>query len=684
MRLKPETIPDSPGSIKEERRVATCIVIFCKRSFSLSDCARQPLIAASAAEPPLRIVPQIGWAAQGLASPDGLLFVSGMRESMARSLRLVSKEGVLLWAIPLYLPADAAFSPDRRWLAACGAEEGLLLDLRSSHLRRFPTLRGLLTAFTPDSQRVIVVRHSVGLRDLGDGGLLVFDLDGRRTARLPVEMSVPHTMEVSADRQDSPRPRRHGNPAMHMPRMGKAEETLHLDTGKSERNWGPIAQGWMRTARTRGWWPCRTRSTNSQAAVHKKLFWNEASGLCLLSPFALWDIRSGRFLGDMRRLNLSEVSGWLDRDTLLATTWKDGKSSLSLVHVRSGEVSATGLPPQRVLLAPGGNSFFYCADRQNPYAARLELRHTPQGTPVYEETTDLFVWDSATWSRDGRYLACLRSRKAGPAVRLVAAADGKVVDVPLGDVVAAHTKDPDSPPHIWRLAMDDTGDRVAVGMGWINYGLVAIVSRKSRAVEAVVDGLPNLIQALQFVGHDRLLTGSGNGQVQLWDLARRQPLWTTETREDPLQFDYVPGGRYVVCTNLSRSGTVLRMDDGKVVYKAPPLLASDSPVVLPWSQPQLVGGGEWALDMDCESMQVRLLDLAAGKTALSYCTLPEDQWIVYTPDGDWVGSERALQWVTFCRGLRPLPPSEAAGRRDGERIKAVLQAAFTKTGGLDP
>ena len=651
---------------------------FARVRFRFRTVLRRRRSPQRAAEPPLRVVPQISWAGQGLASPDGLLFVSGMRESMARSLRLVSKEGVLLWAIPLYLPADAAFSPDRRWLAACGAEEGLLLDLRSSHLRRFPTLRGLLTAFTPDSQRVIVVRHSVGLRDLGDGGLLVFDLDGRRTARLPVEMSVPHTMEVSADGKTVHVRGAHGNPAMHVPRMGKAEETLHLDTGKSERNWGPIAQGWMAHGKDPRLVAMPDAKHQFPSGGPRELFWNEASGLCLLSPFALWDIRSGRFLGDMRRLNLSEVSGWLDRHTLLAATWKDGKSSLSFVNMRSGKVTGMDLPAQRVLLAPGGNSFFYCADRQNPYAARLELRHTPQGTPVYEETTDLFVWDSATWSRDGRFLACLRSRKAGPAVRLVAAADGKVVDVPLGDVVAAHTKDPDSPPHIWRLAMDDTGDRAAVGMGWINYGLVAIVSRKCRAVEAVIDGLPNLIQALQFVGHDRLLTGSGNGQVQLWDLARRQPLWTTETREDPLQFDYVPGGRYVVCTNLSRSGTVLRMDDGKVVYKAPPLLASDSPVVLPWSQPQLVGGGEWALDMDCESMQVRLLDLAAGKTALSYCTLPEDQWIVYTPDGDWVGSERALQWVTFCRGLRPLPPSEAAGRRDGERIKAVLQAAFAK------
>jgi WD40 repeat protein len=635
-----------------------------------------PLITSSATELPLRVVPQFGWAKQGIASPDGALFVSGMGDYGAHSLRLVSKEGVLLWTIPLSQPADAAFSPDGKWLAACGADEGLLLDLKNCRLRYFRAFRGLLMAFTPDGQKLLFVRRAAARKESGDYGLFVFDLEAQQTARLPVEMSVPQTMEVLADGKTVRIHGAHGNPGMHVPRMGKADETLHLDTGKTERNWGPIERGWVAHSKDPRLVAMPDATHQRRTGGPQEFYWNETSGICLLSTFALWDIRGGRFLRDVRQLNLSEVGGWLDGDTLLATSWKDGKSSLSLVNMRSPDVSDTGLPPHRALPAPAGKSMFCYTDRSDPYAARLELRQLPSGTPVYRETTDLFAWESATWSRDGQYLACLGPQKSGPAMKLFAAADGKVVSIPLADVVASHTKNPDEPPHIWRLAVDDTGEHVAVGMGWTNYGLFAIVGRQSGKAEMVVDGFPYMVQALHFIGQDRLLTATGNGRVQLWDLRRRQPMWTTETDSEPLQFGYVPGGRYTVCTNLARRGTVLRIEDGKVVYKSSPLRSSDSSVVLPWTQPQLVGRGDWALECDPESMQVRLLDLAAGTTALTYCTLPEGQWIVYTPDGDWDGSERALQWVKFCRGLKLVPQAKAESHRTRERIDAVLHRAF--------
>ncbi len=202
-------------------------------------------LIASAAEAPLRVVPQIGWAAAGLASPDGSLFISGMGNYRAHSLRLVSKEGVLLWSIPLLQPAEAEFSPDGRWLAACGREEGLLLDLKDCQLRFFPAVRGELIAYTPDSRKMLVVRQPAGRQETDHDGLLVFDLDARQTARFPVEMSVPQTMEISADGKTVHVHGAHGNPAMHVPRMGKAEETIHLDTGKIEKDWGPIERSWL-------------------------------------------------------------------------------------------------------------------------------------------------------------------------------------------------------------------------------------------------------------------------------------------------------------------------------------------------------------------------------------------------------------------------------------------------------
>ena len=39
-----------------------------------------------------------------------------------------------------------------------------------------------------------------------------------------------------------------------------------------------------------------------------------------------------------------------------------------------------------------------------------------------------------------------------------------------------------------------------------------------------------------------------------------------------------------------------------------------------WIQPRLMGrGGAFALEMDFEAMQLRLVDLAAGLTTLTFC-----------------------------------------------------------------
>ena len=574
-----------------------------------------PLLAASAAEPPVRVVPQIGWAGQGLASPDGSLFVAGMGDYDSHSLRLVSKEGILLWTLPLVNPSSAAFSPDGNWLAACGSCEGLLLNLKTCELRFVPDLHGLLASFTPDSRKLLIVRRSSG-RDAADGGLLVFDLNPRRTGRFPVEMSVPQTMEVLADGKTVRVRGAHGNPAMHVPRMGKAEETIHLDSGKTERDWGPLDHGWMGQGKDPRLVPMPAVASQMRTYGPRELYWNEASGRCLLGTAAVWDIRGGRLLRDFGPYDLSSVHGFLDGNTLLASIWKDNRESLALVDVRSGKALPTGLASQRVLPSPDGKSVLLAPNRGDPSDGQVELYHVSPDRPIYRQTGDMGAWDTAAWSRDGQYLACSFSPKAAPAVRLVSTADGQFVEIPLAEVIAAHTTQPESSPRLWRLALDDSGERLAVSLAGPDRGLVIIANRQTRLVESVLDGLSNLVNAIQFVGRDRLLTGSSSGRVQLWDLAGRRPLWTTETKAEVVQFGYVPGGPNVVCCNLFRSGTVLRLNDGKLVYKTPALRGGDSSVTLPWTQPQLIGRGDWALEMDSESMQVRLVEIATGRVAL--------------------------------------------------------------------
>jgi hypothetical protein len=190
----------------------------------------------------------------------------------------------------LVYPSAAAFSPDGKWLAACGSGEGLLLNLQNCELRFFPALSGLLVAFTPDSRKVLVVRRSSDRQEANDG-LLVFDLSARQTGRFPVEMSVPHTMEVLADGKTVRIRGVHGNPAMHVPRMGTAEETIRLDTGKTERDWGPVAQKWMGRGKDPRLAPMPAATLQMRTHGPRELYWNEASGLCLLDTAALWEIR---------------------------------------------------------------------------------------------------------------------------------------------------------------------------------------------------------------------------------------------------------------------------------------------------------------------------------------------------------------------------------------------------------
>src|SRR5437879_3740300 len=93
----------------------------------------------------LRVVPQWSWRVDGRASIDGSLFAA---TTSYTHVSLVNKDGVLLWAIPIWIPSQTAFSPDSKWLAACGENDGFVLNLKSGELRVFPQLRGSVLEFT--------------------------------------------------------------------------------------------------------------------------------------------------------------------------------------------------------------------------------------------------------------------------------------------------------------------------------------------------------------------------------------------------------------------------------------------------------------------------------------------------------------------------------------------------------
>jgi hypothetical protein len=106
--------------------------------------------------------------------------------------------------------------------------------------------------------------------------------------------------------------------------------------------------------------------------------------------------------------------------------------------------------------------------------------------------------------------------KGPPPVRMVSVANGKFEEISLVDAVAKHVSaKPYSRIGIKALDLDDSGQWLAAGMGWTEFGLVAIANRKTGQVGTVLDGFPIWVNALRFVDSDRLLTATWPGRVQL-------------------------------------------------------------------------------------------------------------------------------------------------------------------------
>lgn len=648
------------------------------------------LSCVAAADSRLRVVPQLVWSAEGRTDPEGAWHVSWGRHR--HSVRLIdARRSALAWSIPLWQPHDAVFSPDGRWLGACGADRGLLLDLRSGKLRYLPQFRGQLAAFTPDAKRLLVVRRAsyrVAARgEPNDDGLYVFDLEGKQLARYAVRMSVPQMIDFLQGGRMVRLRGLYGNPMMHVLRMGSAEQFVDLQTGKIEHKQGPIQRGRPvppeDPTRVKLPQPTQQKRVNQRP---EELYWDEASGTCVQfgsgapegGVTKAWDVRGGRFLGTLGHGNsVWQIGGFVGPATLLANAWKDGECHLSQIDVRNGQITPTRLPAAVSLPAPGGKHLVaHVGWWANARQEWWELHTLPPAEPLYRAEFDRTKDGPQAWSRQGRYL--VRSRRTGPdaGLTLIRARDGKTDEIKLDEFLAKHTVREGWDLQIWRLDLDEEAGRLAVGVGEPNLGMVLVLRLADRQIETVLEGFPVWPGALRFVADDRLLVGHRNGAVQLWNLQAREPLWTTETQEELLQFDFVPGGEYLVAGHLFRSASVLRLEDGKLLRKTRRLLGGDSSVPLPWINPKLIGDGRLALEMDPESLQVRLVETGSGRILLTYCGMPEDQWIVYTPQGDWDGSAGIHEWVRFYDGLGAVEAAAADRSRSPAQIAAVLEAAF--------
>jgi len=659
--------------------------------------------AAAPNEPPVRIVPQLRWVGDERTSPDGTLAVSrgSPHSEYGDSVLLIDiQKRCLLWDIPLEHPNNTAFSPDGKWLAACGDKQGFLLDLRSCRLQYRTDLCGFLLQFSPDSTKLAVVR--CGYRQYPDGkdcGVFVFDLAGKELSHYPAGMKQSVDLTFSADGK-----------TLHLlgfdempgsidkpPDLLGVSHTINLETHKSEVKYGPIDH---RDPDVADRHPPPRETTFERKS--EQLYWNDASGLCVLpgtgSPDGdrtkVWDIRAGRFVRTLstkrshdRWGNAITVSGFVRPDVILASPWKNRQQGCSLIDLRTGEITP--------LLNDVGKMNTWCclvgqyftvgiphipdpSDASCQEKRRLELYTVSSpDVPLYHEDMNAPDYGPMAWPHDGKYLFSSTRTGANVGVRIIRTADGKFEEIRLAQSVVKYVKKKGDYPRIRSLDSDDANARLAISMSTSDIGWVVVVNMADKKVETVLEGFPYWVNAVRFVGPQRLLTATLHPGIQLWDIKNRRTLWTTYCIL-PEQFGYVPGGPYVVCDRLCRSGTVLNLSDGKILRNTCTILRAGNPLNLSWIQPQLIADGTWALEMVPETPLVRLVAVATGEVLLTFCTLPKEQWIVYTPDSQWDGSERVTDWVRFYRGFQPLETRQIEALRNRAAIEAALRRVFGK------
>ncbi|MBN1256458.1 MAG: hypothetical protein JXA52_01995 [Planctomycetes bacterium] len=84
------------------------------------------------------------------------------------------------------------------------------------------------------------------------------------------------------------------------------------------------------------------------------------------------------------------------------------------------------------------------------------------------------------------------------------------------------------------------------------------------------------------------------------------------------------------------------------------------------------------LTQEYESNIFSLYETANAKCIATFCAFDDDEWIIYTPDALWLGSEKALDRVAFYRGMELLDAEEVKGLNNPEEIRSLVRQAFEK------
>jgi hypothetical protein len=79
-----------------------------------------------------------------------------------------------------------------------------------------------------------------------------------------------------------------------------------------------------------------------------------------------------------------------------------------------------------------------------------------------------------------------------------------------------------------------------------------------------------------------------------------------------------------------------------------------------------------ALEVEQSTIEVNIVVTHSGEKLLTFSAFPNDQWVIYTPEGYWDGSASVHEYVKFYRKDKLLDVRSAERFRGRDKIDAVL------------
>jgi len=661
---------------------------------------------------PIRVVPNRAW--RPIHHGDAVRGVRGPKGRFAACVERVSRNVYVLdltdtrpaWIIPapkdLEPIAGLAFSRDGRTLAMSGPNGGLLLDLKSDRLTRAPWLAGGPVAFSPDDEVIWIAGRAGRPPDTtpsgrGEPALRCFTREGKQAKSLALATNLPGRITFAKDGRTLIVEGVMGYAlgARHGGQMETVTQTIDLRTDKStavvgKREHGGGAHRSVEHLLFPDVLPkADGRRTHGQDFLHA--YWNEAmhrlivhaSGMPEGGALKAWaSLERAAFAATLGTSNNVQPIGQAPDGRLIVRAWyrvrdlpenirKHGMNEKPDEHVQLvAECDpATGRTTPRLI--PGGRKAFLLSPDGRHLAAVLErdgltleiwrLADAKRLAAISADDVDL---NRLQWTRSGSHLAARVSAK-----------DAHWLDVWTPD--GQRTTRVPAPSHDFALSPD--GRLVAFGgsAGGERSGYVSVVDTETGKERRRYTDLDVWWGTACFIDAERLLVGDHTGAsswLALHWLSTDRPIWRVKAQGQVQAIRLSAGGKVAVFDHQTygAGADIRRMADGSRLPEG-----ATAPA---WYRPTPIADGRLVLDPVLRSNIIRLAETATGKTIATFAPFADPEWMVWTPDGLWSGSENALDWVSFYRGSTPLSRDAVLSLRKPSVVQERIRAAVKRVG----